>query len=95
VQGREDQPHAGNGQHNGKALAPAGVLDGDERLLEERTPGQQKCYRDLNGDGGFSSWERVLGAATPENRADILKNALGQLLPLAKAAAVSAASPCS
>jgi hypothetical protein len=43
----------------------------------------------LNCKGGLSSWERVLSAARPENRADILKNALSELFPLAKAAAVS------
>lgn len=62
------------------------LVDDDE---EERTPDQEKSYRALNGEGGLSSWEHVLSAARPENRADILKNALIELFPLAKAAAVS------
>jgi putative DNA primase/helicase len=65
------------------------VLDDDERLLQERTPDQEKSYRALNGEGGLSSWEQVLSAARPKNRADILKNALIELFSLAKAAAVS------
>jgi hypothetical protein len=61
----------------------------EEHLPEARSPEQQKNYRILNGDGGFSSWERVLSGAVPENRPDILRNALIQLFPLAKSAAVN------
>lgn len=68
---------------------PISVLDDDAPPLEARTTEQQKSYRALYGEGGFSSWERVIGGARTEDRADILKNALGELLPLAKAAAVS------
>jgi AAA domain/Homeodomain-like domain len=81
AQGRRNDPHAGNEQ-----LDPASVLDHDE---ERRLPDQEKSYQALNGEGGLSSGERVLSAARPENRLDILKNALSELFPLAKAAAVS------
>jgi len=54
-----------------------------------RTPEQSRALRALHGDGGFSSWERVLASATPENRSSILNNALLELYPLAERAGVS------
>jgi hypothetical protein len=78
VQGRGNGPHARNEQLNGELLDPVSVPDHDE---EERTPDQEKSYQTLNGDGGLSSWERVLSAARPENRAGLLKIALGELFP--------------
>jgi putative DNA primase/helicase len=65
---------------NGAALCDLG---------RERTPEQQKSYEALTGGGGFSSWSQILRGARSENRPDILKNALSELFPLAKAAAVS------
>ena len=65
------------------------ALDDHELLPEGRSPEQQKNYRILNGDGGFSSWGRILGRAVPENRPAILRNALIELLPLAESAAVN------
>ena len=46
-------------------------------------------YRALHSDGGFSSWERIIANAKPENRQSILRNALIELYPLAERAAVS------
>ena len=81
--------YVGNAQLDAEPLEPITLLDDDERLSEERTPEQQKYYQALNGGGGFSSWSRILRDARSENRPDILRNALSELFPLAKAAAVS------
>jgi putative DNA primase/helicase len=55
----------------------------DEFLAAPRTPEQESAHRALYGEGGFSSWERVLSGAKPENRLGILTNALRDLFALA------------
>src|SRR5215831_15149641 len=54
-----------------------------------RTQHQESAFRALHGDGGFSSWERVLRAAQTHNRKEILSNACVELYRLAAKANVS------
>jgi len=54
-----------------------------------RTQHQESAFRALHGDGGFSSWERVLRAAQAHNRKEILSNACVELYRLAAKANVS------
>lgn len=78
-------------QHvNGGSLTtePLTIFGDEELSPEPRTPNQDKAYRALNGEGGFSSWERILLGAKPELRLDILGNALRELFPLAEQANV-------
>jgi hypothetical protein len=49
----------------------------------DKTPEQKLALEALYGDGGLASWQRVLAIASPENRADILQNALIELYHLA------------
>ena len=65
------------------------VSPDEELALAPRTLDQERAYRALKGEGGFSSWERVLASAVPENRLDIIRRALGELFPLAERASVS------
>jgi hypothetical protein len=67
---------------------PLSAFRDDEMLPEGRTPEQQHAYQALYGDGGYSSWERVLNNARPEKRPGILRTALQELFPLADRAAV-------
>ncbi len=60
----------------------------DKFSQEERTPEQRKAYSALHGNGGLASWQRIIRSASPENRADILRNALLELYPLARRAAI-------
>ena len=53
-----------------------------------RTPEQNRAYSALHGDGGLASWQRIISCALPENRPTILSNALLELYPLARSAAV-------
>jgi len=55
----------------------------------ERTQHQERAFRALHGDGGFSSWERVLRAAQTYYRKEILSNACVELYRLAAKANVS------
>ena len=61
-------------------------------LFEEhellRTPEQDRAYSALHGDAGLASWQRIIRSALPENRASVLSNALLELYPLARRAAV-------
>jgi hypothetical protein len=69
--------------------ADALVGSDDEVLPNVRTPEQQRAYNALHGNGGYTSWERVIRTATPTNRPDILRNALQELYKLAEKAAVT------
>jgi hypothetical protein len=64
-------------------------IDAGGEAPPARTPDQSRAFRDLYGDGGFSSWERVLANAAPENQLSIFTNALLELYPLAERAGVS------
>ena len=55
----------------------------------ERTAHQEHAFQALHGDGGFSSWERVLRATQAHNRKEILSNACVELYRLASKANVS------
>jgi hypothetical protein len=57
-----------------KSTDPISVLDKDERQLQGRV---QKNYLTLTGDGGFSSWERVLCACAVLTYRRLRKPALG------------------
>jgi hypothetical protein len=56
--------------------------------VDHRTPEQQRALQALHSDGGFSSWERTLAIAPPENRADVLRTAMIELSDLATKASV-------
>jgi hypothetical protein len=71
------------------ATEPLIVFDDDELLPEPRTAEQDRAYRALHGEAGFLSWERILFGAKPENRPDVMTNALRELVPLAKRANVN------
>src|SRR4029079_1633759 len=58
-------------------------------LPEGRATEQRRAHAALYGEGGFSSWERILEKAAPENKPPILRNALLQLYPLAAKAGIS------
>ena len=60
--------------------------DESDELL--RPPEQHRAYSALYGDGGLASWQRIIRSALPENRPSILRNALLELYPLARRAAV-------
>jgi hypothetical protein len=67
---------AANGQNNEDKPMP-------------REDAEERAFRALHGEGGFSSWERVLKAAKPHNRPDILSNACLELYQLVAKANVS------
>ena len=66
----------------------AAESDDEEFLPDARSPDQQRAYTALHGNGGFSSWERIIKSAEPESRPEILRNGLLELYPLAESAAV-------
>ena len=76
-------------RQNGKQDDRKVVFEDSELLPGTRTPEQQRAYDALHGDCGFSSWERFIRNAQPENRPSVLRNALVELYPLADRAAVS------
>jgi hypothetical protein len=69
-------------------IAPLVRIDSNEVLPDVRTPEQRRAYQSLHGDGGFTSWERIIRNAKPTNRADILKNGLVELFSVAERADV-------
>ena len=68
------------------ATAPDDSIAVFQELL--RTPEQDRAYSALHGDAGLASWQRIIRSALPENRASVLSNALLELYPLARRAAV-------
>jgi putative DNA primase/helicase len=75
-------------------LAAASMLNGhshgpDGDTSPARTPEQSRAFRALHGDGGYSSWERMLASAATGDRLSILHNALLELYPLTERAGVS------
>jgi hypothetical protein len=70
------------------AVAPDDSIAVFEEHELLRTPEQDRAYSALHGDGGLTSWQRIISSALPENRASILSNALVELYPLARRAAV-------
>jgi hypothetical protein len=63
--------------------------DDNDHHHATRTLEQQRAFNALHGDGGISSWERVLANAPPEKRSDLLQTALIDLYRLAAKAGVN------
>ncbi len=79
--------YGANGHNDGAARTAA--MSEVDAATSLRSAAQQRAYHALYGDGGFSSWERVLAAAKSENRASILKNGTKELFKLAARADVN------
>ena len=84
------QTSRNNGHSNGELSGSAslGPIYDHDLWPDTRTADQENSYNTLQR--AFLSWERTLQSALPENRLEVLQNALRELLSVAEpAAAVS------
>jgi hypothetical protein len=74
---------------NGVARNRTVEREGNTSPLVERTSDQQRAYRALYDNGGFSSHERMLGQASTEHKTEVLRASCVELFRLAERASVS------